>query len=153
MSLSFRWMVRFSEYLLRSSDFPMDPSWSPDSSRLVWHAYPNTMMPWDQSAILIAGIDGGHPVSIASGPRIAFANARFSPDGTRIVCVSDRSGALNVSEISVDGTPRLGRFMTTYGNMGAIHSRLMAKISLTQETSTVTTLSGRSQVAVAIPAR
>jgi dipeptidyl aminopeptidase/acylaminoacyl peptidase len=90
--------------LTRSSDFPMDPSWSPDSTRLIWHAYPNTMMPWDQSAILMADIDGGYPVTIASGPRVAFANARFAPDGTRIVCVCDRSGVLNITEVSLDGT-------------------------------------------------
>jgi dipeptidyl aminopeptidase/acylaminoacyl peptidase len=86
-----------------SSDFPMDPSWSPDSRRLVWHAYPNTLMPWDQSALVVAEIEGSGPRTIAAAPRTAYANARFSPDGNRLVCVCDRSGALNVTLLDAEG--------------------------------------------------
>ena len=46
--------------LNRGSDFPMDPSWSPDGTRLVWHAYPNTLMPWDQSALVVAEVESGN---------------------------------------------------------------------------------------------
>ncbi|MEA2596521.1 MAG: hypothetical protein QOF01_2990 [Thermomicrobiales bacterium] len=89
--------------LKHGSDFPMDPSWSPDSKRVIWHAYPNTMMPWDQSAVVMADIEGGEPRTISAAPRTAYANARFSPDGSRIVCVCDHGGALNVTELSADG--------------------------------------------------
>lgn len=90
--------------LNRGSDFPMDPSWSPDSKRLVWHAYPYNCMPWDESALVVADVENGEPRPIASGARIAYANARFSPDGRHIVCVCDRSGALNVMEMAADGS-------------------------------------------------
>jgi dipeptidyl aminopeptidase/acylaminoacyl peptidase len=89
--------------LNRDLDFPMDPSWSSDGTRIIWHAYPNNLMPWDQSALVVADVASGEPRTIAAAPRTAYANARFSPDGTRIVCVCDRSGALNVTELSADG--------------------------------------------------
>lgn len=93
----------FQRVLNRGSDFPMDPSWSPDSTRVLWHAYPYNYMPWDESALMVAEIAGGEPHRIAGAPRTAYAQARFSPDGTRIVCVCDRDGALNVTELSADG--------------------------------------------------
>src|SRR5436190_1027379 len=80
--------------LTRGSDFPMDPSWSPDSTRILWHAYPNNLMPWDQSALVVADIQGGAPRTITSAARTAYAQARFSPNGQRIVCVCDRTGSL-----------------------------------------------------------
>lgn len=94
----------FQRVLNRGRDFPMDPSWSPDSQRVIWHAYPYNFMPWDESALIVAEIAGGEPRQIAGAPRTAYAQARFSPDGTRIVCVCDRDGALNVTEMSADGS-------------------------------------------------
>jgi dipeptidyl aminopeptidase/acylaminoacyl peptidase len=90
----------------RGSDFPMDPSWSPDSTCVIWHAYPYNVMPWDQSALVMAEIEEGRPHVIAAGDRVAYANARFSPDGARIVCVCDTGGALNVTEMRADGSGR-----------------------------------------------
>ncbi len=88
----------------RGSDIPMAPSWSPDSRKLIWHAYPFNLMPWDQSALMIADVfSDAAPHTLKSEPRVAFAQAAFSPDGTRIVCVCDRNGWLNVTEMSVDG--------------------------------------------------
>ncbi len=92
--------------LNRATDFPMDPSWSPDGTRVVWHAYPNNQMPWDESSLVVADVEGGEPRTIAQASRTAYANARFSPDGSRIVCVCDHSGALNVTEFSADGADR-----------------------------------------------
>src|SRR5436305_10944728 len=63
-------------------------------------------MPWDQSALVVAGIDGGAPQVIAAAPRTAYANARFSPDGSEIACVCDRSGALNLTVIDAGGAQR-----------------------------------------------
>ena len=90
--------------LNRGTDFPMDPSWSPDGTRVIWHAYPNNYMPWDQSALVVADFRDGEPRTIAAAARTAYANARFSPDGTRIVCVCDRDGSLNVTELNADGS-------------------------------------------------
>lgn len=89
----------------RGSDIPLAPAWSPDSQRLIWSAYPYDAMPWDQSALMIADIFGGQrPVTIAAGSRTAWSRAHFSPDGTRVVCVCDSGGSLNVTEMVADGT-------------------------------------------------
>ncbi len=94
--------------LNRGSDIPMTPAWSPDGRRVLWRAYPATCMPWDESAIVCGDVDGSSPRILASGSRTVFADARFSPDGSRVVCVSDRGGALNVTQLAVDGSePRV----------------------------------------------
>ena len=88
----------------RNAEFPMAPAWSPDSRKLVWHAYPDHMMPWDQSALIVGDVDAGTSAVIASGDRVAYANASFSPDGNAIVCVCDQNGALNVTLLDADGS-------------------------------------------------
>ncbi len=83
----------------------MGPAWSPDGSRLVWTAYPFNLMPWDQSALMVANVFSEEaPRALASRERVAFAQASFSPDGERILCVGDRGGWLNVTEMSADGS-------------------------------------------------
>jgi dipeptidyl aminopeptidase/acylaminoacyl peptidase len=89
--------------LNRGSAFPLAPTWSPDSQQVIWHAYPYECMPWDQSALVVADVLDGEPRVIAEGHRVSYASARFSSDGRRIVCVCDRLGALNVTELSADG--------------------------------------------------
>ena len=95
---------RWQRALNRGDDLPMDPTWSPDGGRVIWHAYPNRLMPWDQSALVVAAVAGGAPRTIAAGDRVAYANARFAPDGRRIVCLCDRAGALNITEMAPDGS-------------------------------------------------
>lgn len=105
MSSDGNWTVRVN----RGSDIPQAPSWHPDSRRLVWSAYPYNLMPWDQSKLVTAsiGVDQ-RPEVIADGERVAWAQPRFSPDGQRIVCVSDQGGFLNVTEMASDGSlPRV----------------------------------------------
>ncbi len=89
----------------RGSDIPMAPSWSPDGSRLVWHAYPFDVMPWDESALMVADVFTDElPRKVAGGERVAYAQASFSRDGSRIVCVCDRGGVLNLMEMTADGS-------------------------------------------------
>lgn len=105
MSSDGNWTARVN----RGSDIPLAPSWHPDSRRLAWAAYPYNLMPWDQSALVTASIGGDpRPNEIAGGERVAWAQPRFSPDGQRIVCVADRGGYLNVTEMNADGSqPRV----------------------------------------------
>ncbi len=87
------------------SDIPMAHSWSPDGTRLVWHAYPFNLMPWDQSSLMVANVFSEElPRAVASEDRVAYAQASFSPDGDRIICVSDRTGWLNLTEMRADGS-------------------------------------------------
>ncbi len=89
----------------RGSDIPMAPTWSPDGQLLVWHAYPFDAMPWDQSALMVAdAFENDSPRVLASGDRTAYAQAAYSPDGSRIVCVCDQSGVLNLMEMNADGS-------------------------------------------------
>lgn len=74
--------------LTTTADFVMDPTWSPDGERLVWHEWDAPDMPWDNSRIVEA--DGS---VIAEG---GVQQPRFSPDGSRIAYLSDATGWLNV---------------------------------------------------------
>ena len=111
--------------LNRGTDFPMDPSWSPDGTRVVWHAYPNNLMPWDQSALVVADIDGRRTADDRAARRgrpMPMPASRRT--GSRIVCVCDRAGALNVTEISAR---RRRPADPPRGPMGARRTRLFAR--------------------------
>jgi dipeptidyl aminopeptidase/acylaminoacyl peptidase len=105
MSADGNWAARVS----RGNDIPLAPSWHPNSRRLVWAAYPYNLMPWDQSALVTASIGSDQrPSVIAAGDRVAWAQPHFSPDGERIICISDQGGFLNVTEMNADGSqPRV----------------------------------------------
>jgi dipeptidyl aminopeptidase/acylaminoacyl peptidase len=95
----------WSKRINRGSDIPLKPAWSLDSRRLIWHAYPFDAMPWDQSELVVADVHGDQrPRAIATGSRVAWAQPAFSPNGERVVCVCDRGGSLNITEMRSDGS-------------------------------------------------
>lgn len=90
------WPARISG----GADYAFDPAWSADGRRIVWHEWDFPNMPWDESRVAMATLDGlraeGSPEAIVSGDGVAVSQPRFSPDGTRLAWVSDATGWANL---------------------------------------------------------
>jgi dipeptidyl aminopeptidase/acylaminoacyl peptidase len=86
--------------LLRGPDFFCSPRLSPDGRWLIALAWDHPNMPWNGTILCLAeiGDDGaaGAPRVIAGGPAESIFQPEWSPDGTQIVFVSDRSGWWNL---------------------------------------------------------
>jgi dipeptidyl aminopeptidase/acylaminoacyl peptidase len=95
------WPVRLSG----GADFCFDPSWSPDSARVVWHEWDVPAMPWDEGRIVVRAADGsGEPDVVGGGAGISVQQPRFSPDGARLAFLSDETGWLNLWLAAADGS-------------------------------------------------
>jgi dipeptidyl aminopeptidase/acylaminoacyl peptidase len=85
--------------LARGNDFFSSPRLSPDGSKLLWLAWDHPNMPWNGTTLYLAaiGADGAlsTPEAIAGGVAESIFQPEWSPDGTAIVFVSDRSGWWN----------------------------------------------------------
>jgi dipeptidyl aminopeptidase/acylaminoacyl peptidase len=82
-------------------DFFSSPRLSPDGSRLLWLAWDHPNMPWNGTTLYLAalGPDGmptGAPEAIAGGAADSIFQPEWSPDGSEIFFVSDRSGWWNL---------------------------------------------------------
>jgi dipeptidyl aminopeptidase/acylaminoacyl peptidase len=86
-----------------AADFVVDPTWSPDGTRLAWHEWDVPDMPWDGSRIVMA-TDDGVTRTVAGGRDVAVQQPRFSPDGTRLAFLCDATGWLNLWTVDADGT-------------------------------------------------
>ncbi len=78
------------------ADFCLDPTWSPDGRRVVWHEWDAPAMPWDASRIVGRAADGsGALTTVAGGDGVAVGQPRFAVDGT-LGFLSDATGWTNV---------------------------------------------------------
>ena len=81
-------------------DFFSSPRLSPDGNRLAWLAWDHPNMPWNGTLLYLAefGDDGnlGAPQLIAGGAAELIFQPEWSPDGAKLVFVSDRSGWWNL---------------------------------------------------------
>ena len=98
--------TRQPEVLVEGHDFFSSARLSPDGRRLAWLAWDHPNMPWDSTALFLAELDdGGAPageptlVAGAAGasrsPESVF-QPEWSPDGSALCFVSDRSGWWNL---------------------------------------------------------
>jgi dipeptidyl aminopeptidase/acylaminoacyl peptidase len=90
-----------TEVVAQGHDFFSSPRLSPDGSRLAWLAWDHPRMPWDGTTLYI---DGN---AIAGGPRESVFQPEWSPDGTELFFISDRTGWWNLYRYSLaDGITR-----------------------------------------------
>lgn len=87
------WPVRISA---ADAEFSFDPSWSADAQFVAWHAWRPPHMAWDESSWVVAGADGSGPVAEYGGDGLAVSQPRFSPVGSDLAFVADRTGFANV---------------------------------------------------------
>jgi dipeptidyl aminopeptidase/acylaminoacyl peptidase len=90
--------------LSTGADFCFDPSWSPDSRRVVWHEWDVPAMPWDEGRIVVRDATGsGDAHVVAGGPGVSVQQPRFSLDGTQLAFLSDETGWLNLWVAGANG--------------------------------------------------
>jgi dipeptidyl aminopeptidase/acylaminoacyl peptidase len=86
--------------VLGGHDFFCSPRLSPDRRWLVALAWDHPNMPWNGTLLYLAAIDDagnvGEPRPIAGGVAESVFQPEWSPDGSAIVFVSDRSGWWNL---------------------------------------------------------
>jgi dipeptidyl aminopeptidase/acylaminoacyl peptidase len=93
--------------LARGHDFYASPRLSPDGNRLAWLAWDHPNMPWNGTLLYLAEIGAqgalGEPRAIAGGATESIFQPEWSPDGARLVFVSDRSGWWNLYDFDLAG--------------------------------------------------
>src|SRR5579864_730363 len=84
--------------LFGDSDFVAYPRLSPDRRKLAWMAWNHPNMPWDDTALFVADIDGDQLSNIgqvAGGVGESAMEPQWAADGT-LFFISDRSGFWNL---------------------------------------------------------
>jgi dipeptidyl aminopeptidase/acylaminoacyl peptidase len=79
-----------AEVLARGHDFFSNPRLSPDDHYLAYLAWDHPRMPWDGTTLYL------NQYAIAGGPEESIFQPEFSPDGTALFFVSDRTGWWNL---------------------------------------------------------
>jgi dipeptidyl aminopeptidase/acylaminoacyl peptidase len=87
--------------LVGGHDFFSSPRLSPDGRRLIWLAWDHPNMPWNGTTLHLAELDGagtvsGEPEIIAGGPDESIFQPEWTPDGSAVIFVSDRSDWWNL---------------------------------------------------------
>jgi dipeptidyl aminopeptidase/acylaminoacyl peptidase len=86
-------------------DFFCSARLSPDGERMLWLAWDHPNMPWNGTTLYLADLDaGGAPAGtriIAGGAAESVFQPQWSPDGSEIVFVSDRTGWWNLYAYNV----------------------------------------------------
>jgi dipeptidyl aminopeptidase/acylaminoacyl peptidase len=93
------WPERPPRLLVSGHDFFSAPRVSPGGSRLAWVSWDHPHMPWDETQLWVADMDGearlGTPTLVAGAGGESVTQPRWSPSGV-LHYVSDRSGWWNL---------------------------------------------------------
>jgi Tol biopolymer transport system component len=80
------------------------PQWSPDSTTLVYtEVQAREFAQWTESEVCTVPISGGSATCLTDAPG-ADSDAHYSPDGQRIVFVSNRDGNENIYVMDANGS-------------------------------------------------
>jgi dipeptidyl aminopeptidase/acylaminoacyl peptidase len=86
--------------LVGGHDFFASPRLSPSGDRLIWLAWDHPNMPWNGTTLFLSDLDeAGHvlePQIVAGGVAESIFQPEWSPDGSGIFFVSDRSNWWNL---------------------------------------------------------
>lgn len=88
------------QVLAQGHDFYMQPCWSPDGRRLAYLAWDHPNMPWDGTLLYLADVEFlaqgtprlVHVRQVAGGPEVSIFQPEFTPDGSKLLFVSDETG-------------------------------------------------------------
>ncbi|HEY3841288.1 MAG TPA: S9 family peptidase [Bryobacteraceae bacterium] len=91
--------------LLSGHDFYSSPRLSPDGRSLAWLQWDHPRMPWVGTTLSVVRLDHegmpeGSPVAIAGGERESVFQPEWSPDGSELFFISDRTGWWNLYRYS-----------------------------------------------------
>jgi dipeptidyl aminopeptidase/acylaminoacyl peptidase len=100
------------------ADFCLDPTWSPDGSRLAWHEWNVPDMPWDAGRIVVSHLADGSTTTVDTPSDCAVQQPRFSPDGARLAFLCDAGGWLNLWVADADGGDPRPLLMEEYEHGG-----------------------------------
>lgn len=78
--------------LARGADFYIHPAWSADGRRLAWVEWDHPNMPWEETRLMLADLEGSPPravrvTQLAGGSGTTAVQPRFSPDGRWLSCI------------------------------------------------------------------
>ena len=87
--------------LAEGHDFYSSPKLSPDGSSLAYLAWDHPRMPWVGTTLYVvpldaAGVPAGDPIAVAGKDEESIFQPEWSPDGTALFFVSDRTGWWNL---------------------------------------------------------
>lgn len=100
-----------AEILAQGHDFFSTPRLSPDGRRFAYLAWDHPRMPWDGTELHLDG------TRIAGGPSESIFQPEFSPDGSALFFVSDRTGWWNLYryELSTGATRAIAPMSAEFG--------------------------------------
>jgi len=105
--------------LVDGADFYACPRVSPDGTRIAWVEWDLPDMPWDESQLMVAEIrktgELGSVVKVAGGSGTSVFQPQWTPDGTRLLFVDDRSGWGNLHIWNGEEVRPLALMMAEFG--------------------------------------